>query len=200
MTGTGAAVRCVRAAGSARALLLALALAAAPAAATTADPLRHGAQPPAGIGGPLDLVDHRGRPFSLDRVAGAPALVFFGFTRCATTCPVALATAQQVLAGFDASKAPAIVFVTLDPLSDGPDELRAQLGRVDERLIGLTGRPDRIEQAAERFGVGMRPRAGGVDHSSMWYLLDRAGRLQRVYAYTTPATHLVEDIRRLVAR
>ncbi len=110
---------------------------------------------------------------------------------------MALLTASQVLAAFDATPAPALLFVTLDPLSDGPRELAAHLGRIDARIIGLTGRPDQVEQAAERYGVALRPAAAGpgLEHSSMWYLLDARGRVQRVYPYTVSAAHLVEDLR-----
>jgi len=160
-------------------------------------PLRHGQAPLPGVGGPLDLIDQDGAPFSLARLSGRPVLLFFGFTRCGSTCPAALGTARQLLGSWGMRAAPAIVFVTLDPLSDGPRELKAHLEHVDPRLIGLTGTPGQITRAAERYGVGMREREGGVDHSSMWYLLDARGQVQRVYAYTTPADELAADTRQL---
>lgn len=171
------------------------------AAVSAAGPPRHGLEPPAGIGGPIDLIDQTGAPFSLARLGGRPALVFFGLVHCGSTCPIAPATAQQVLHAFGtAANTPAVVFVTLDPLSDSPRELGTHLERIDPRLIGLTGDPASIERTAERYGVGMRARVGGVDHSSMWYLLDRGGQLQRVYPHTTSAAHRVEDVRALPAR
>lgn len=164
--------------------------------AHAAGPLpQHGLPPPQGIGGPLALVDTQGRRFGLERVAGRPALLFFGFTHCGATCPVAMLTAAQVLASFDGGAAPALLFVTLDPLSDGPRELAAHLARIHPRIIGLTGRPDQVEQAAERYGVALRSSGQGLEHSAMWYLLDGRGRVRRVYPYTTPAAQLVEDLR-----
>lgn len=177
---------------------LAAALFAAGTAGFATQSLRHGRVPPPGVGGAIDLVDQRGQAFGLQRLAGRPALLFFGFTRCASTCPVALSTARQLLA--EAATPPAIVFVTLDPLSDGPRELGAFLGQIDSRLIGLTGNPMHVEQAAERYGVSIRSLAGGPEHSSMWYLLDGQGRVQRVYPHNTPAAHLMDDVRRLAAR
>jgi protein SCO1/2 len=176
-------------------LLLGLLLAFAAFAASAAGGTWHGATPPPGLGGPIELVDQRGAPFSLDRLKGRPVLLFFGFTACGTTCPMALLTARELLASSDDRLAPAVVFVTLDPLSDGPRELAAHLGRIDARIVGLTGEPARIERVAERYGVGVRTRPGGVDHSSMWYLLDAQGRLQRVYPFNTPASDLLADLR-----
>jgi len=183
-----------------RRLCVGVAFALFAAAASTAEQPHHGIAPPVGLGGPIDLLDQRGAPFSLGRVAGRPALVFFGLLHCGTTCPVAFATAQQLLAAFGPAAAPAVVFVTLDPLSDRPGELGAYLEKIDPRLIGLTGDPTSIERTAERYGVGVRQRTGGVDHSSMWYLLDGGGNLRRVYPHTTPVADLVDDVRALQAK
>jgi protein SCO1/2 len=102
---------------------------------------------------------------------------------------------QSSLAAHDA----AIVFVTLDPLSDGPEQLRSFLEPIHPRLIGLTGTPQQIDEAAQRYGVALRQTAGRVEHSSMWYLLDATSRVRRVYPHTTPAVELLADIRHLRA-
>lgn len=175
--------------------LLALAFALNACCAHAAGTPQHGFEPPAGIGGPIELIDQKGERFSLARVAGRPALVFFGLIHCGSTCPAALGTARQVLDQFDAGRAPSVVFVTLDPLNDSPDVLRKYLGNVDARVIGLTGDPMRVERTAERFGVGLRVQSSGaIDHSAMWYLLDGMGRVRRVYRHTTPAADLVADV------
>jgi protein SCO1/2 len=158
----------------------------------------HGREAPAYIGGALDLVDHQGSRFALSRVAGRPVLVFFGFTHCGSTCPRALATAREVLHTLQ-SVDTAVLFVTLDPLNDGPEQLRRFVQRLDPRIIGLTGSPQQIEQAAERYGVGLRGVANTLEHSSMFYLLDGGARVRRVYPHDTPALALVADIRRLSA-
>jgi protein SCO1/2 len=155
----------------------------------------HGREPPPEVGSALDLVDHDGARFALSRVAGRPVLVFFGFTHCGSTCPQALATAREVLHRLGTADA-AVLFVTLDPLNDGPEQLRDFVQRLDPRIIGLTGSPQQIQRAAEAYGVGMR-RASALEHSSMFYLLDAAARVRRVYPHNTPAPALVADIRRL---
>ena len=159
----------------------------------------HGRLPPPGVGGELDLVDQRGQRFALRRVSGRPVLVFFGFTHCGSTCPVALATARAVLHASAPGQVPAVLFVTLDPLSDGPEQMRSFVERIDARIIGLTGSPRQIEQAVERYGVGLRGNAPALEHSSVFYLLDGAARVRRVYPHTTPAPALMADIRRLQA-
>lgn len=158
---------------------------------------RHGRMPPADVGGELNLVDHHGARFGLSRLAGAPVLLFFGFTHCGSTCPIALAQARSVLHTLGPAAPVSVVFVTLDPLNDGPEQMRDFVQRIDARLIGLTGSPAQIERAAESYGVALRSTGGSVEHSSMWYLLDGQARVRRVYAHTTPAAELVADLRRL---
>jgi protein SCO1/2 len=173
-----------------------LALATQPVGATDRV-VWHGREAPAGIGGELDLVDHRGERFALSRVAGRPALLFFGYTHCGSTCPVALGTAREVIRALAAQRDIAVLFVTLDPLNDGPNELREFVQRLDPRIVGLTGTPRQIERVAEAYGVGLRGEGVTLEHSSMFYLLDASSRVRRVYAHTTPATVLVDDIRRM---
>jgi protein SCO1 len=157
-----------------------------------------GEAPLPGIGGPLDLIDQKGHPFSLKQVQGEAVLVFFGFTQCGNTCPIAMAQARQLLATFQSRKPPAVVFVTLDALSDPPQVLAAYLSHFDARIIGLTGTPQQIEQAARRYGVATHgaPQGGtqGLEHSSRWYLLDSDLKLARVYKINTPVADIAQDI------
>jgi protein SCO1/2 len=171
------------------ACLLAVLLPALPCAAAVS---LHGEPPAAGLGGPIDLVDQHSQTFRLERLADRSALVFFGYTHCGTTCPVALAAAREILAR--SASAPAIVFVSLDPLNDQPAALRAYLGSFDDRIIGLTGTPGAIERVADRYGVGIACSSTAVAHSAKWYLLDPAGRLVRVYGLDTPPPQLAADL------
>lgn len=155
---------------------------------------QHGEAPLPGIGGALNLVRHNGQPFSLRDIQGSPALIFFGFTQCANTCPMAMAQAQQVLASFQSRKPPTVLFVTLDPLSDTPAALTQYLRAFDQRIIGLTGSPHQIEQVARRYGVSRTASTGTLEHSSRWYLLDDGMRVSRIYKINTPASAMAQDI------
>lgn len=167
--------------------------------ASTPDGLyQQGEAPMAGLGGELNLLTHTGKPFSLQDIQGSPALVFFGFTQCANTCPMAMAQAQQILANFRTRKPPTVLFVTLDPLSDSPAALAQYLAHFDKRIVGLTGSPDQVARAAQRYGVGTQRAStspnGQLEHSSRWYLLDEKMRLARVYKIDTPASAMAQDI------
>lgn len=166
-------------------------------AAQRSDTLMFGSVPTEGLGGPINLVDDHGHRFTNASLHGHPALLFFGFTHCGVTCPVALLTAKQLLHGASVMRAPTIVFITLDPLSDDVATLHRFLEAFDTRLVGLTGTPTQVVQLAERFGVGVRHNDGRIEHSSVWYLIDGIGRVRRIYSYDTPASQMAADFDRL---
>lgn len=76
------------------------------------------------------------------------------------------------------------VFITVDPERDTPAALKAYLA-FDERLIGLTGSREAVERARASFKVYAKkgPLPGSalgytMDHSSLFYLVDREGRVR----------------------
>ena len=164
--------------------------------ADTADVFQHGQAPLAGLGGTLDLTDQHNHPFSLSRLGSQPALVFFGFTRCATACPAALLQAREFLAQFKARKAPPVLFVTLDPLSDDPASLGRFLGAIDPRITGLTGTPAQIHQPAQRYGVATQGSDTALEHSARWYAVNAQATILRVYSSQDSGTQMASDLTR----
>jgi len=156
---------------------------------------KHGEAPRVGIpGGALNLTDHNGRKFSLQSNLSAKwTLVFFGFTRCTAICPTALLTARQVLSSEKVAPV-RVLFVTLDPLSDQPADLAKYLKHFDARIVGLTGTPEQIEDAARRYGVATSGGGSALEHSGRWYLLSTDNRIVRTYRNNTPADALVQDL------
>lgn len=155
---------------------------------------RSGTAPPAGVGGALSLRDLQGRRFDLRQLGDEPALLFFGFVGCGSTCPLALANARQLLRDSTLTP-PTILFVTLDPLGDTPARLRQYLAAFDARIVGLTGTTEQLSTVLDRYGVAVQSNSGDVAHSSMWYLVNRRGEVLRVYSHTTPAQALAADLR-----
>lgn len=149
------------------------------------------------IGGPFELVDHRGRPVTEATFRGRLVLLFFGYSACPDTCPVSLADLSRALDLLgDAARQVAFLFVTLDPARDTQERLARYVSRFHPQLVGLTGSPAQVERAARAFGVHHR-RLGGdmIDHSSFAYLLGRDGRLLATFAYGTPPERIAAAIR-----
>ena len=135
-----------------------------------------------GIGGPFSLIDSEGRPFSSAKLAGKPFAIFFGFTHCPDVCPATLARLArlrgQLGKGIDGF---AIVFVTVDPERDGPQEVGRYTALFNTPVIGLTGSPAQIDQVKKQFGVFSakveQPGADySVDHTAATFLFGRDGK------------------------
>lgn len=134
------------------------------------------------IGGPFTLTGGDGKPFSSTRLAGRPYAIFFGFTRCPDVCPTTLARLarlrRQLGHGDDSF---AIVFVTVDPERDRPQDVGRYTALFDTPVIGLTGSPAQIDQVKKQFGVFSQKveQPGGeysVDHTAATFLFGPDGK------------------------
>jgi len=134
------------------------------------------------IGGPFTLTDSEGLPFSSAKLAGRPFAIFFGFTHCPDVCPTTLARLarlrNQIGRGDDSF---AIVFVTVDPERDGPQEVGRYTALFNTPVIGLTGSLAEIERVKKQFGVISakveQPGADySVDHTAATFLQGSDGK------------------------
>lgn len=166
---------------------------AAPAPSPPRDPLA------TQFGGPFALTDHTGKRVTDADFRGSFMLVYFGFTRCADTCPADLPTIAQALdaVGPLAGKL-APLFITVDPAHDTPAVMAAYVAAFHPRLIGLTGSEAEIAALAKAFKVHRRrltlPHHGqgeyAVDHGSLTYLMDREGRFLTLLPHDSGAPRL----------
>lgn len=156
------------------------------------------------VGGPFALVDHTGRQRTEADFRGKLLVLYFGFTFCPDVCPtdlqsIGLAIDQLGKAGEEVQP----LFVTLDPDRDTPQHLADYVPLFHPRLIGLTGDPSSIRQAARAYKVyyAKIPTAGDdytVDHSGYIYLMDRAGQYLGFFPPGTPPDRMVDVIRPLL--
>ncbi len=180
-------------------LLVALA-----AGATVACSPEASAPPPSDIGGPFALVDTRGAAVSDADLRGKPSAVFFGFTYCPEICPTTLGELTVALEalGPDADRLN-VVFVSVDPERDTPEELALYLSHFDRRIRGFTGSPEAVDAMTRAYRVYHRkvPLEGGdytIDHSSMIYLFNPEGAFVEHVSYGEPVEVLVERLRALL--
>jgi protein SCO1/2 len=100
------------------------------------------------------LTDHTGKQVTDQDYRGKLMLIAFGYTYCPDVCPTglqAMAVAVDLL-GDQADRVQPI-FVTIDPERDTPEVLREYVAAFHPKLIGLTGTPRQIADAAEGFRV-----------------------------------------------
>jgi protein SCO1/2 len=157
------------------------------------------------VGGPFDLIDADGVPFSFRNMQGKPSLVYFGFTRCPDICPTTLFLISQVLSrlGADADRVNAL-FITVDPERDTPAQMKSYLSAFDPHLRGLTGDVAHLAIAWDVYGVEATivPTTSdnyNMDHTSTVFVLDPSGRFQTVFDMHTPPDDAVATMRGLLA-
>ena len=166
-------------------LLPALLIALAACSPTPAEDVR----PPlegADIGGDFTLVGKDGNDVHWSDFDGKYRMVYFGYTFCPDICPTDV---QRMARGLNlfAKKNPELaaqvqpIFISIDPERDTPEAVGQFAAAFSDRLIGLTGSPEQVKQAADTFRVfyskGAESSAGGylMDHSAVTYLFGKKG-------------------------
>ena len=177
-------------------------------AACSADP----GEPPlkgAAIGGPFELTDQDGRKVTERDFAGRYRIMYFGFTHCPDVCPTDLAIIGQALRRFekdDPKRSARVVpiFVTIDPERDTPAAIKDYVAAFHPRLVGLTGTPQQVADAARRYGIYYGKEAPGpgggynVNHSRLAELIGPEGQPIALLPYDKGAEAVAAELERWV--
>jgi protein SCO1/2 len=163
----------------------------------TAGPLK------ASFGGPFTLVGGDGKPFSSQALAGKPYAIYFGFTRCGDVCPTTLSRLVKLRREAANDQAMHIVFVTIDPAHDGPQEVGQYASLFNAPIIGLTGTQAQIDQVKKDYGIFAQPTAHPMagkemEHTAMVLLFDRVGNLAGTIRPDEPNADALAKVKKLV--
>jgi len=136
----------------------------------------------------LAMTDQDGKATRVSDLAGAPTLVFFGFTHCPDVCPTTL----QKLALIKSSRAKEleglrVAFISVDGERDTAAAMKEYLKRFPAEFVGLTAPSEQVRNLALGFSAPFfkdPPKDGpnkdeyAVQHSSRLFALDKQGRLR----------------------
>jgi len=154
---------------------------------------------------PFHLTDQSGASLTLADLRGKAVLLDFIFTNCGGPCPILTgvkAEVQRALAPPLAARSH-FVSITLDPVRDTPEVLRAyaQERRLDlSNWSFLTGTPELIDATLKAYGVGAVPVDGGdIQHTVATFLIAPDGQIARRYLGSgTQARELQADLEALL--
>jgi len=151
------------------------------------------------------LVDQKGRALSLADLRGKVLAITFVFTTCSDTCPIVTAKMSAIWRrlGTDLRSRVHFLSISVDPLTDTPERLRAYAAKFDADVPGwsfLTGTPAQIDGVVRGFGAyARRAEAGAVDHLTLTSLVDAKGRLRVQYlGYRFEANEMLTDLQALL--
>lgn len=167
-------------------------------------------KPPArgypGIGGDFTLQSING-PVSLKDYRGKVVVLYFGYTSCPDVCPTSLGMLSLALRKMTSRELDnlQVFFISVDPERDTLQRLRDYAKAFHSNIMGITGSAHEIAEVAARYKVlykkvEMPGSALGysVDHSSIYYVLDRNGVLQKLIYHGTPVDKIVSDLREVL--
>ena len=157
----------------------------------------------ADYGQSLELADTSGKLRHLSDFRGKAVVVFFGFTHCPDVCPTTLADLSRVMEalGADADRVQ-VLFITVDPERDTPEDLGKYVHAFDPRFVALRGDAAATQRVAKDFKIYYEKRKQGdsytVDHSAQSYVFDPRGRLRLLVRPQDIAADLPDDLRTLL--
>lgn len=160
------------------------------------------------FGGPFELTRSDGSVLTDKSLAGRPYAIFFGFTRCPDVCPTTLARLALLRKklGADGDKFD-IVFVSIDPERDRPQDIGAYAEMFGTPIIAATGTDAQLAQIRKGFGVYMKKvpldpaQPDGdytIDHTAGIFLMDAKGRLSSIIDHHEAEETALDKLRMLV--
>lgn len=160
----------------------------------------------AAIGGPFTLTDTEGRTVTEENLKGKPFAIFFGFTRCPDVCPTTLndlSLLHQQL-GPDGDRLN-IVFVSVDPEQDRPEDIKQYLTLFDAPIIGLTGTDEQLAEITRAYRVYFRKVPQGaddytLDHTATVFLMDADGQFVSTIDLHESREVALRKLQRLIGR
>ncbi len=139
----------------------------------------------------FSMMTQNSTPFGLEQLQGKWSFLFFGFTHCPDICPITLTVMKEAymkLLGRNAAADVQMIFVSVDPKRDTPEQLKEYVKFFHPDFIGLTGSDEQVNSLAGQIGVihaiGAETAPGEypVDHSASVFLVSPAGQLLALFS------------------
>lgn len=148
-----------------------------------------------------------GDTFTLSQQQGDVVVLFFGYTHCPDVCPTSLFELRRTmeLLGPRADKVQ-VVFVSVDPTRDTPQQAATYAANFNPRFVGVTGEANAVNAVATQYGIyyaaGEVDETGSymVDHTASLVVVDRDGHLKLLFPPEVSAEAMAADLRQLLRR
>lgn len=160
------------------------------------------------LGGPFELVDHKGNTITNEDIQGTYSLIYFGYTYCPDVCPTGLQTATLALESIPMRKSNKVIplFITIDPERDTPEVMAEYVKHFHPSMVGLTGSEEQISEAAAGYRVYYKKVEEGdaqsedylMDHSAFQYLMSPEGKYLTHFSHDVTADEMAEQLKKYV--
>lgn len=147
------------------------------------------------------FTDHNQDSFTIDDINNKWTLWFFGFTHCPDICPITLgtlSTAVDQLQNEQNINDLYIIFVSVDPDRDQPEQLKTYVTAFSQKAIGVTSDQQHLDTFMKNLGVVAvkqeneeSPDEYLINHSSSVFLIAPDTGINAIFG----SPHTVADIK-----
>lgn len=150
----------------------------------------------------FELINTEGEAVNASDSEGQVRLVFFGFTHCPDICPTTLARLSQAVGKLPDNERErvTIMFVSVDPIRDTPEQIAAYTRFYGDRVAGVTGSKPQLRRLVKRyrttFGYDEPDENNNynVSHSAGVYVFDANGKARLLFRPDLTVTQIRDDI------
>ncbi len=145
-------------------------------------------------------------PRTLDSFKGKVTVFFFGYMFCPDYCPTTMTTLNTALTKMtpEDAKRVEVVFVTVDPKRDKPEELAKYVAAFNPNFKALYGSEEATAAVAKDWKIIYQKAQVKdeftylVDHSTQMYAFDKEGRIRLMIRHEAGADVIAKDLTTLV--
>ncbi|MFA6302712.1 MAG: SCO family protein [Legionella sp.] len=153
----------------------------------------------------FNLLGIDNKPFSNAQLQGHWTIVFFGFTQCASVCPITMAELSKMyrmLENKDVKNLPQVVLISIDPDRDSLEKLEQYVHAFHPSFYAAKGDELDVQLLAREMGItfekvpnknSVDPRAYDVQHSGAVLVFNPEGELNALFTPPHSADLLVKD-------
>ena len=137
-------------------------------------------------GSDFNLTDMNNKSINQDSFQGNLTAIFFGFTHCPDICPMTLSKIDLILNRLKKENETfKVFFISVDPDRDTPDVVKDYLSNFENKIIGITGEPEKIFLLSQSWGIMSQKIFSengeyNIDHSSPVILLKNGKFVDRI--------------------
>ena len=150
----------------------------------------------------FNVLDQNGKQVNNQILKGRWSLMFFGFTNCPDVCPNTLSVLTEIQNQIkEPALKPQLILVSVDPMRDTAEIMKAYTQSFSEDIIGLTGELHDIQILTEALGVhyaynALPDGSYTVDHTAAIFIINPDGKYAGIYTGTLAAKEALKVLRK----
>ncbi len=156
----------------------------------------------------FSLIDGDGQTFDNKSLKSKWSVLFFGFTRCTSTCPVVMGYFKAEMEKLSPEEKARMQFalISVDPEFDKPETVKHFAARFNPDIKGITGSLEQLQILAGGFQTAFAKEQEDhknrdiymMAHSPRFFLVDPRGQWRGSYELPLKSGTLAEDLKRIL--